>query len=207
MENAKKLFLPPDGLELVLASGSPRRSDLLKQIGLENFLSDAADVDETVKKLEAPKKYAARVALEKAETVRHRHPRCIVLAADTVVTCGTRILDKPASKIQAEKCLRRLSGRSHKVLGAFVIIGADNQYLKRLVISSVTFKRLDEHEINNYLASGEWIGKAGGYAIQGRGAAFIKKIQGSYSNVVGLPLHEVYNALRGLGFNYKECNR
>ena len=102
MENAKKLFLPPDGLELVLASGSPRRSDLLKQIGLENFLSDAADVDETVKKLEAPKKYAARVALEKAETVRRRHPRCIVLAADTVVTCGTRILDKPASKIQAE---------------------------------------------------------------------------------------------------------
>ena len=175
MENGKKLFLPPDGLELVLASGSPRRSDLLKQIGLENFLSDAADIDETIRKLEAPKKYAARVALEKAETVRHRHPRCVVLAADTVVICGTRILDKPTSKNQAEKCLRRLSGRSHKVLGAFVIIGADNQYVKRLVVSSVTFKRLDEQEINNYLASGEWIGKAGGYAIQGRGAAFIKK--------------------------------
>ena len=207
MENGKKVFSPPDGLELVLASRSPRRSDLLKQIGLENFLSDAADIDETIRKLEAPKKYAARVALEKAETARHRHPRCIVLAADTVVTCGTRILDKPTSKIQAEKCLRRLSGRSHKVLGAFVVIGANNQYVKRLVISSVTFKRLDEQEISNYLASGEWNGKAGGYAIQGRGAAFIKKIQGSYSNVVGLPIYEVYNALRGLGFNYKECNR
>ena len=203
MENGKKVFLPPDGLELVLASASPRRSDLLKQIGLENFLSDAADVDETIKKLEVPKKYAARVALEKAETVRRRHSRCFVLAADTVVTCGTRILDKPASKNQAEKCLRRLSGRSHKVLGAFVVIGADNQYVKKLVISSVTFKRLDEKEISNYLASGEWIGKAGGYAIQGRGSAFIKKIQGSYSNVVGLPIHEVYNALRGLGFKYK----
>ena len=206
MENGKKAFLPPDGLELVLASGSPRRRDLLKQIGLENFLSDAADVDETVKKPEVAKKYAARIALEKAETVKRRHPRCFVLAADTVVTCGTRILDKPGSKIQAEKCLRRLSGRSHNVLGAFVVIGENNQYVKRLVISSVTFKRLDEQEISNYLASGEWIGKAGGYAIQGRGAAFIKKIQGSYSNVVGLPIHEVYNVLRGLGFNYKEYN-
>ena len=174
MENGKKVFLPPNGLELVLASASPRRSDLLKQIGLENFLADAADVDETIKKLEAPKNYAARLALEKAETVRRRHSRCFVLAADTVVTCGTRMIDKPASKNQAEKCLRRLSGRSHKVLGAFVVIGADNQYVKRLVISSVTFKRLDEKEISNYLASGEWIGKAGGYAIQGRGAAFIK---------------------------------
>ena len=203
MENGKKVFLPPNGLELVLASASPRRSDLLKQIGLENFLADAADVDETIKKLEAPKNYAVRLALEKAETVRRRHSRCFVLAADTVVTCGTRIIDKPASKNQAEKCLRRLSGRSHKVLGAFVVIGADNQYVKRLVISSVTFKRLDEKEISNYLASGEWIGKAGGYAIQGRGAAFIKKIQGSYSNVVGLPIHEVYNALKGLGFKYK----
>ena len=206
MENRKKVFSPPDGLKLVLASGSPRRSDLLKQIGLENFLSDAADVDETVKKLEVPKKYASRIALEKAETVKRRHPNCFVLAADTVVTCGTRILDKPGSKIQAEKCLRRLSGRSHNVLGAFVVIGENNQYVKRLVISSVTFKRLDEQEISNYLASGEWIGKAGGYAIQGRGAAFIKKIQGSYSNVVGLPIHEVYNVLRGLGFNYKEYN-
>ena len=206
MENGKKAFLPPDGLELVLASGSPRRRDLLKQIGLENFLSDAADVDETVKKPEVAKKYAARIALEKAETVKRRHPSCFVLAADTVVTCGTRILDKPGSKIQAEKCLRRLSGRSHNVLGAFVVIGENNQYVKRLVISSVTFKRLDEQEISNYLASGEWIGKAGGYAIQGRGAAFIKKIQGSYSNVVGLPIHEVYNVLRGLGFNYKEYN-
>ena len=207
MENGKKAFLPPDGLELVLASGSPRRSDLLKQIGVENFLSDAADVDETVKKPEAPKKYAARIALEKAETVKRRHPSRFVLAADTVVTCGTRILDKPVSKIQAEKCLRRLSGRSHNVLGAFVVIGENNQYVKRLVISSVTFKRLDEQEISNYLASEEWIGKAGGYAIQGRAAAFIKKIQGSYSNVVGLPVHEVYNVLRGLGFHYKEYNR
>ena len=207
MENGKKAFLPPDGLELVLASGSPRRSDLLKQIGVENFLSDAADVDETVKKPEAPKKYAARIALEKAETVKRRHPSRFVLAADTVVTCGTRILDKPVSKIQAEKCLRRLSGRSHNVLGAFVVIGENNQYVKRLVISSVTFKRLDEQEISNYLASEEWIGKAGGYAIQGRAAAFIKKIQGSYSNVVGLPIHEVYNVLRGLGFHYKEYNR
>ena len=204
MENGKKVFSPPDGLELVLASRSPRRSDLLKQIGLGNFLSDAADVDETIRRLEAPKKYAARIALKKAETIKQRHSGSIVLAADTVVACGTRVLDKPETITQAEKCLHKLSGRSHKVLGAFVLIGSDNRYIKRLVVSSVTFKRLDKQEIRNYLDGGEWNGKAGGYAIQGRAAAFVKKIQGSYSNVVGLPLHDVYNALVGIGFHYKD---
>ena len=204
MKYSKKVFSPPDGLELILASGSSRRSDLLKQLGLEKFFVDASDVDESINNLEAPKKYVARIALKKAETINQRHPGSIVLAADTVVACGTRIMDKPETITQAEKCLHKLSGRSHKVLGAFVIIGSDNRYIKRLVVSSVTFKRLDKQEIRNYLDAGEWNGKAGGYAIQGRAAAFVKKIQGSYSNVVGLPLHDVYNALVGIGFHYKD---
>ena len=203
MRYGKKLFSPPNGLELILASGSPRRSDLLKQLGLEKFSVEASDIDESINNLEAPKKYVARIALKKAERIKQRHPGSIVLAADTVVACGTRVLDKPGTKIQAEKCLHKLSGRSHKVFGAFVIIGSDNRYIKRLVVSSVTFKRLDKQEIRNYLDAGEWNGKAGGYAIQGRAAAFVKKIQGSYSNVVGLPLHDVYNALVGIGFHYK----
>ncbi len=203
MKYGKKVFSPPDGLELILASGSPRRSDLLKQLGLEKFSVEASDIDESINNLEAPKKYAARIALKKAETIKQRHSGSIVLAADTVVACGTRVLDKPETITQAEKCLHKLSGRSHKVLGAFVLIGSDNRYIKRLVVSSVTFKRLDKQEIRNYLDGGEWNGKAGGYAIQGRAAAFVKKIQGSYSNVVGLPLHDVYNALVGIGFHYK----
>ena len=204
MKYGKKVFSPPDGLELILASGSPRRSDLLKQLGLEKFSVEVSDIDESINNLEAPKKYAARIALKKAETIKQRHPGSIVLAADTVVACGTRIMDKPETITQAEKCLHKLSGRSHRVLGAFVIIASDNRYIKRLVVSSVTFKRLDKQEIRNYLDGGEWNGKAGGYAIQGRAAAFVKKIQGSYSNVVGLPLHDVYNALVGIGFHYKD---
>lgn len=204
MKYGKKVFSPPDGLELILGSGSPRRSDLLKQLGLEKFSVEVSDIDESINNLEAPKKYAARIALKKAETIKQRHSGSIVLAADTVVACGTRVLDKPETITQAEKCLHKLSGRSHKVLGAFVLIGSDNRYIKRLVVSSVTFKRLDKQEIRNYLDGGEWNGKAGGYAIQGRAAAFVKKIQGSYSNVVGLPLHDVYNALVGIGFHYKD---
>ena len=203
MKYGKKVFSPPDSLELILASGSPRRSDLLKQLGLEKFSVEVSDIDESINNLEAPKKYAARIALKKAETIKQRRPGSIVLAADTVVACGTMVLDKPETITQAEKCLHKLSGRSHKVLGAFVLIGSDNQYIKKLVVSSVTFKRLDKQEIRNYLDGGEWNGKAGGYAIQGRAAAFVKKIQGSYSNVVGLPLHDVYNALVGIGFHYK----
>ena len=204
MKDRKNVFSPPDGLELILASGSQRRSDLLIQLGLEKFSVEVSDIDESINNLEAPKKYAARIALKKAETIKQRHPGSIVLAADTVVACGTRVLDKPETITQAEKCLHKLSGRSHKVLGAFVLIGSDNRYIKRLVVSSVTFKRLDKQEIRNYLDGGEWNGKAGGYAIQGRAAAFVKKIQGSYSNVVGLPLHDVYNALVGIGFQYKD---
>jgi septum formation protein len=200
----KKVFSPPDGLELILASVSPSRSDLLIPLVLEKFSVEVSDIDESINNLEAPKKYAARIALKKAETIKQRHSGSIVLAADTVVACGTRVLDKPETITQAEKCLHKLSGRSHKVLGAFVLIGSDNRYIKRLVVSSVTFKRLDKQEIRNYLDGGEWNGKAGGYAIQGRAAAFVKKIQGSYSNVVGLPLHDVYNALVGIGFHYKD---
>ena len=206
MKYGKKVFSPPDGLELILGSVSPRRSDLLKQLGLEKFSVEVSDIDESINNLEAPKKYAARIALKKAETIKQRHPGSIVLAADTVVACGTRIMDKPETITQAEKWLHKLSGRSHKVLGAFVLIGSDNRYIKRLVVSSVTFKRLDKQEIRNYLDGGEWNGKAGGYAIQGRAAAFVKKIQGSYSNVVGLPLHDVYNALVGIGFHYKNLS-
>ena len=151
MKYGKKVFSPPDSLELILASGSPRRSDLLKQLGLEKFSVEVSDIDESINNLEAPKKYAARIALKKAEIIKQRHSGSIVLAADTVVACGTRIMDKPETITQAEKCLHKLSGRSHRVLGAFVIIGSDNRYIKKLVVSSVTFKRLDKQEIRNYL--------------------------------------------------------
>jgi septum formation protein len=184
---------------LVLASASPRRLDLLRQIGIEPAAVDPAAVDETPLKGEPPRAYAARCAAEKARAVAGRHPGAVVLACDTVVACGRRILPKAEDERTARDCLALLSGRRHRVLGGLQILGPDGRSHARLVETVVTFKRLSAAEIERYLAAGEWHGKAGGYAIQGRAAAFVKAVGGSHPNVVGLPLFEAAGILAALG--------
>ena len=178
--------IPP----LVLASASPRRLDLLRQVGLEPATIDPADIDETPHPGELPRAYAVRMARAKLAVVQQRHVGALVLAADSVVVCGRRILPKTEEQAEARDCLARLSGRRHRVLGGVAVAGPDGRVRTRLVETIVRFKRLEAAEIDAYLASGEWRGKAGGYAIQGRAAAFVAFLAGSYSNVVGLPLFE-----------------
>ena len=185
---------------LVLASASPRRLDLLRQIGLVPAFVDPAQLDETPLPRELPAAHAKRLAGAKADAVLPRHPGVFLLAADTVVACGRRILPKAEDEETAARCLSLLSGRRHRVLGAVEVAAPDGRRLRRLVMTAVAFKRLSKGEIERYLASGEWRGKAGGYAIQGLAAAFIPWINGSYPNVVGLPLAEVWAMLQGLGF-------
>lgn len=184
---------------LVLASASPRRVDLLRQIGLEPAVIDPADIDESPLKRELPARHAARLAEAKARAVAARHPGALVLAADTVVACGRRILPKAEDERTARDCLALLSGRRHRVYGGVALLGPDGRLGERLVQSDVTFKVLSVREIEAYILSGEWRGKAGGYAIQGRAAAFARRIGGSYSNIVGLPLFEVASLLGGFG--------
>ncbi|CAA7623803.1 conserved hypothetical protein [Magnetospirillum sp. LM-5] len=186
---------------LVLASASPRRLDLLCQIGLIPGTVDPADLDETPLKGELPLPHAQRLAGAKAALVAARHPGRFILAADTVVACGRRILPKAEDERTARRCLDLLSGRRHRVQGGLALLGPDGTLRARVVTTIVTFKRLDRAEIDAYLASGEWHGKAGGYAIQGRAAAFVRALSGSYSNVVGLPLFETAQLLKGAGLD------
>lgn len=175
---------------LVLASASPRRLDLLRQIGLQPEAIDPADTDETPAARELPRAYALRMALAKLAVVAPRHPGATVLAADSVVAVGRRILPKAETEAEARRCLALLSGRRHKVLGGVAIAAPDGKVRTRLIETAVRFKRLQQAEIEDYIGSGEWQGKAGGYAIQGRAATFVSFLSGSYSNVVGLPLFE-----------------
>ena len=183
--------------KLILASASPRRIDLLRQIAIEPDIIEPADIDETPLKNETPTVYVKRVAEEKALAVAKRYPDSFILAADTVVACSRRILTKAETKEDALRFLTMLSGRRHRVHGGVCLLKPDGKIIIRRVSTVVTFKRLSEQEIKEYILSEEWHGKAGGYAIQGRAAAFVKKINGSYSNVVGLPLHETKNMLCG----------
>lgn len=185
---------------LILASASPRRLDLLRQIGLEPDGVDPAQIDESPKKDEDPVHYARRIAREKALAVQPRHPGAFVLAADTVVALGRRILPKAEDEATARNCLELLSGRAHRVIGAIALATPEGKVGWRVVTTRVHVKRLEKSEIDAYLASGEWQGKAGGYAIQGRASAFIPMIVGSYPNVVGLPLNETLALMQGLGF-------
>lgn len=184
---------------LVLASASPRRLDLLRQIGLQPDAIDAADVDETPLKQETPRRLALRLAGEKAQLVAARQLASYVLAADTVVAVGRRVLPKAESVDVVRDCLQLLSGRAHRVLTGLCVIGPDGRRAQRLVESRVHFKRLTADDIAAYLQTGEGLGKAGGYGIQGRAGAFVTALQGSYSSVVGLPLYEASNLLNGLG--------
>jgi septum formation protein len=184
--------IPP----LVLASASPRRLELLRQVGLEPAEIDPADIDESPGTGELPRTYAVRMARAKLAAVACRHPGAIVLAADSVVVCGRRILPKAETEAEARACLVLLSGRRHRVLGGLAVGRPDGTVRTRLVETVVRFKRLETAEIDDYLQSGEWRGKAGGYAIQGRAARFVAFITGSYSNVVGLPLFEAMSLLK-----------
>jgi nucleoside triphosphate pyrophosphatase len=185
---------------LVLASASPRRRELLAQLGIVPDAVDPPDIDETPLPGELPAEHARRLALAKAAAVAPRHPQAYILAADTVVACGRRILPKADTHATAESCLKLLSGRRHRVIGGLCVIAPMGKRVVRIVASQVVFKRLSPDERAAYLASGEWQGKAGGYAIQGRAAGFIAWISGSYSNVVGLPLYETHVLLAGLGY-------
>jgi septum formation protein len=185
---------------LVLASASPRRRDLLARIGIvpDRILPTATD--ETPRKEELPRQLAARLAAEKAAAAAAIAPDALVLAADTVVGVGRRILPKAETETEARRCLDLLSGRRHHVYTGVVLRTPGGKALSRLVDTIVTFQRLTEAQIADYLAGGEWHGKAGGYAIQGRAEVFVRFLSGSHSNVIGLPLFETAQLLRGVGW-------
>lgn len=191
---------------LVLASGSPRRLALLQQAGIEPDALLPADVDETPLKSESPRDLARRLAREKLavamRTARHRDElsQAYIVAADTVVAVGRRILPKAEVVDEAGDCLRLLSGRTHRVYTAVCVATPKDAVRERLVETRLRFKRLSRLEIEGYLASREWHGKAGGYAIQGFAGSFVVKLIGSYTGVVGLPLHETIALLDGEGF-------
>ena len=183
---------------LVLASASPRRLELLARLGVIPEEVIGADIDEAPAKAELPLVYARRMAAEKAAAVIR--PGAVVLAADTVVAAGRRILPKADTTEQAAQCLRLLSGRRHRVHSAVTVVDGDGQARHRVSTSVVAFKQLSDAELAAYLDSGEWRGKAGGYAIQGRAEGLIRQISGSYSGVVGLPLYETRALLRAAGY-------
>jgi septum formation protein len=191
---------------LILASGSPRRLALLQQAGVEPEHVLPAEIDETPRRAEAPRLLTARLSREKAEAalrVAHKDPELtgsFIVAADTVVAVGRRILPKTELVEEAASCLRMLSGRSHKVFTGLAVVSPKGGIRGRVVESRVRFKRLSKEDIDAYLASGEWRGKAGGYAIQGIAGAFVVKLVGSYTNVVGLPLYETMAMLEGEGY-------
>jgi septum formation protein len=190
----------PERAALVLASASPRRLDLLARLGIVPDRVVATDIDETPFKGEVPRPHAVRLARAKAEAAVAQAPAALVLAADTVVGVGRRILPKAETEAQAQACLDLISGRRHRVLTAVVLALPDGRRLQRVVESAVTFQRLTAQQVADYIASGEWRGKAGGYAIQGRAEGFVRFLSGSHSNVVGLPLFETAQLLRGIGW-------
>jgi septum formation protein len=185
-------------MRLVLASASPRRLDLLARIGVVPDAVVPAEIDETPDPRELPAAYAKRMAAAKAQAVAE--PGALVLAADTVVAAGRRILPKAETEDEARAALSLLSGRRHRVLSAVTLLDGAGHARHRLSISIVAFKRLSADELAAYLASGEWRGKAGGYAIQGRAEALVRMISGSHSGVVGLALYETRALLRAAGY-------
>ncbi len=186
--------------DFILASASPRRVDLLRQIGIVPDHIIPADIDETSLKSELPRALVKRLAMSKARVVAEEHPDAFILAADTVVACGRRILPKAETPDEARAFLKLLSGRRHRVIGGIAIHAPEGEMRQRIVETTVSFKRLSAKELDAYLASGEWQDKAGAYAIQGLAAKFVRQINGSYSNVVGLPLFETSQLLAGLGY-------
>ena len=192
--------------KLVLASASPRRLALIEQVGISPDLLNPVDIDETPLKREAPRSLSLRLARQKAQTartstlVRNLGDNVFILSADTVVCVGRRVVDKPQSAEEARKALLLLSGRSHRVFTSIALITPDGREKSKVVDAKVRFKRLSRADIDAYLLSDEWRGKAGGYAIQGKAAAFVRYLSGSYSCVVGLPVHETMQMLQAAGY-------
>ena len=186
----------------ILGSGSERRLQLLQQIGIKPDLILIPNINEKVFSKELPRKYVQRMSLEKNKVFQTKYSQSIVLTADTIVSVGRRVLPKAMDIKTAEQCLRLISGRRHKVFTSFTLYSPNNSLKIKTIQSIIKFKRLHSDEINYYLASKEWKGKAGGYAIQGIAASFINFISGSYSNVVGLPLAELYASLLSIGYKF-----
>ncbi len=187
-------------MRLILASASPRRLDLLNRIGVVPDSVLPADVDESVPKGELPREHALRLAREKAQAVAAREPAALVLAADTVVAVGRRILPKVEDEATLRACMKLLSGRRHRVLTGVALAVPAAGIRERLVETMIAMKRLSAQEIDYYASHGEWRGKAGGYALQGYGEVYVRHIAGSYSNVVGLPLAETRLLLKSAGY-------
>jgi septum formation protein len=188
-------------MRLILASASPRRLDLLARIGIVPDAVIAPDIDESVARGELPRDHAARLARQKAQSVAAREPDALVLAADTVVAVGRRILPKVEDEATLRDCMKLLSGRRHRVLTGVALAIPANGIRERLVETMIAMKRLSAEEIDFYASHGEWRGKAGGYALQGYGEVYVRHIAGSYSNVVGLPLAETRVLLQSAGFD------
>jgi septum formation protein len=195
----------PSPSRLILASASPRRVELLAQIGLAPDAVIPANIDETPVKGEVPQQLACRLALSKARHVKAQPDAkgAYILAADTVVARGPRLFDKAVTADMARTYLQHLSGRRHTVWGGIAVIGPDGGETVRAVKTTLSLKKLTPQEIERYIESGEWDGKAGGYGIQGRAATFVRDIAGSYSNVVGLSLYDTMKILTGMGFTTK----
>lgn len=187
-------------MRLVLASASPRRLDLLARIGVVPDAVAPADIDESVAKGELPRDHAVRLAREKAQAVAASEQGAIILAADTVVAVGRRILPKAEDESTLRTCMKLLSGRRHRVMTGVALAVPGQPLRTRLVETMIAIKRLSDEEIDFYAAHGEWRGKAGGYALQGYGEVYVRHIAGSYSNVVGLPLAETRNLLKSAGY-------
>lgn len=186
--------------KLILASASPRRLELLATQGIIPDAVIAADIDETPLKNEQAKAMVLRLSKAKAEAVAKNHADSFVLAADTTVAVGRRILGKPETEAEARKFLALLSGRNHRVWGGIALVTPQGKTITRAVCTTVKFKRLSKAETDAYIASGEWQGKAGGYGIQGKAGAFVVSNNGSYSNIVGLSIHDTMNILNGNGY-------
>ena len=186
---------------LILASASPRRVMLLEQIGIKPYLTIPADINELPYKAEKPSEFAKRMALSKALKISTLNNDKFVLAADTVVATGRTIFPKVETEDDVYEVLTRLCGRNHRVYGGICLIKPGGMVLSRIIESKVFIRRLSRDELLTYVTSGDWKGKAGGYAIQGKAAQFIKKISGSYSNIVGLDIYTTANLLKGCGFN------
>lgn len=185
--------------KLILASASPQRKKLLAEVGIIPDYIIPADIDETPFKNELPRPYVGRMALEKARAIT-AHDDAYILAADTVVVMGRRILQKPVDADEEYKFLSMMSGRRHKVLGGICLITPEGQEITRVCETVVKFKNLSESEKQSYIASNEWDGKAGGYGIQGKAAAFVPFISGSHSNIVGLDIAQTMAMLEGIGY-------
>ena len=187
-------------MRLILASASPRRLDLLARIGVTPDAIFPADIDESIPAGELPRVHAERLALEKAAAVAASYPDDLILAADTVVAVGRRILPKVEDEATLRKCMALLSGRRHRVMTGVALALPGGGVRSRLVETMIAIKRLSTDEIDFYAAHGEWRGKAGGYALQGYGEVYVRHLAGSYSNVVGLPLAETRHLLKSVGY-------